>query len=43
MYTLTEIALGSATDGVEDCSIGVLKWVFGELYRSGNIAKNSCV
>lgn len=49
MYTLTEIALSSAT--VEEgggCCIGVLSWdvitgFFGELYRSGNMAKNSCV
>jgi len=43
--------LGSATEveGEGDCCIGVgVGWgtkmgVFGELYRSGNIAKNSCV
>lgn len=46
MYTLTEIALGSATVGEDSCS-GLLRWddvitgVLGELYRSGNIAKNS--
>lgn len=48
IYTLTEIAFGSANDVGEVCScIGVLGWdvimgVFGELYRSGNMAKNSC-
>lgn len=48
MYTLTEIAFGSAIVVGEVCScIGVLggdaiMGVFGELYRSGNMAKNSC-
>jgi len=50
MFIRTEIAFGSATDvGVCCClRVGQLRWdvmmgVLGELYFSGNIAKNSCV
>lgn len=49
LYTLTEIALGSSIvdAGISSC-VEVLRFdsmmgIFGELYRSGNIAKNSCV